>query len=219
MDQSVLGEPLLEVAKLIGLASLNLGKRESYESEALFDPVFNWDTASKPCFQLKLNEERIYELLAGKSTAVFTVDGVVVDRWSMEASGGFRGNRLLACQKAGQPPNLRPQSLSISCNGEPIESIDLAAFGLDEPFLIFDLSNWRKSRCERNAATKPRLRRGLRCGYERSRRDLCEGKRPVGVIVSVVRSRRATQLKCGEDVVWEPQTFGVQNTATAYKSH
>jgi hypothetical protein len=136
---------LLEVAKLHRPRPVSISASDgSYESESLFEPVFNWDNASKPCFQLRLNEERVYELLAGKNAAVFTVDGVVVDRWSMDAGGVFRGNRLLTCQKAGQPSNMRPQSLSISCNGEPIETVDFAAFGFDDPFLIFDLASGGK---------------------------------------------------------------------------
>ena len=137
--------PLLEAAKLHRPRPVSISANDgSYESEPLFEPVFNWNNSSKPCFQLRLNEERVHELLRGKNTAVFAVDGVVVDRWSMDASGAFRGDRLLTCQKADQLSNLRPRSLSISCNGEPIETVDFATFGFDDSFLVFDLGTGSK---------------------------------------------------------------------------
>jgi hypothetical protein len=197
--------PLLEVAKLQRPRPQSAPPNgETYVSEAFFDPVFSWDTTSRPCIQLKLNEERIYDLLAGKSTAAFTVDGVVVDRWSMEAGGGFRGSRLLACQKTGQPPNLRPQNFSISCNGEPIESIDLAGLGLDEPFLIFDLSSGAK--VDANEVLEPNRDYALVCDGDMTvpGAQFAKGKGR-----SVFRLSRpltqTTQLRCGEDLVWEPR--------------
>lgn len=194
--------PLLEVAQLHRPRAIPVSADAI--SESLCDPVFNWDTASKPRIQLKLNEERIYELLTGKSTAAFAVDGVVVDRWSMEASGGFRGSRLLACEKAGQPPNLRPLSLSISCNGEPIESIDLAALGLDEPFLIFDLTTGAK--VDVNELLNPNRDYAVVCDADMNVPGSPFGK---GRGRSAFRLSRPltqkTQLKCGEDVVWEPR--------------
>lgn len=196
---------LLEVAKLHRLRPVSISANDdSYNSEALFEPVFNWDSASKPCFQLRLNEERVYELLTGKNTAVFTVDGVVVDRWSIDANGAFRGSRLLTCQKAGQLSNLRPQSLSISCNGEPIETVDFGTFGFDDPFLIFDLGTGGKV----DAREILQLNRdyALVCDTDLKIAGVTFVK---GKGRSVYRLGRPlteeTQLKCGEDVIWEPQ--------------
>ena len=203
---------LLEVAKLHRPRPVSISANDdSYNSEALFEPVFNWDSASKPCFQLRLNEERVYELLTGKNTAVFTIDGVVVDRWSMEASGAFRGNRLLTCEKVGQPPNLRPQSLSISCNGEPIETVDFGTFGFDDPFLIFDLGTGGK--VDASEILQPNRDYALVCDTDLKVAGVTFVK---GKDRSVYRLGRPlteeTQLKCGEDVIWEPQlsTFRVQ---------
>lgn len=112
--------------------------------------------------------------------------------------------RLLACQKTGQPPNLRPQSFSISCNGEPIESIDLAGFGLDEPFLIFDLSNGAK--VDANEVWEPNRDYALVCDGDMT---VAGAQFAKGRGRSVFRLSRpltqTTQLRCGEDVVWEPR--------------
>ena len=148
---------------------------------ALFEPIFNWDNRSRPYYQLQLNEERIYELLTGRTTATFAVDGVIVDRWSMDSSGAFRGSRLLTCQKADQPSNLRPQSLSISCNGEPIETGDFTTFGFDDPFLLFDLGSGE--RVDANELLQPNHDYALVCDSEPDscRREFCEGKRAIGL--------------------------------------
>ena len=203
---------LLEVAKLNRPRPVPISANDnSCNAEALLEPVFNWDNTSKPCFQLRLNEGRVYELLTGKDTAVFTVDGVVVDRWSIDPSGAFRGNRLLTCQKAGQLSNLRPQSLSISCNGEPIQSVDFATFGFDDPFLIFDLGTGAK--VEANEILQPNRDYALVCDPDLKVAGVASVK---GKGRSVYRLDRplteATQLKCGDDVIWEPQvsTFRAQ---------
>jgi hypothetical protein len=203
---------LLEAAKLHRPRRVSTsGSEASYGSEPLFEPVFNWDYTSKPCFQLRLNEERVAELLMGRNTAVFTVDGVVVDRWSMDASGSFRGSRLLACQKAGQLSNLRPQSLSISCNGEPIETLDFSTFGFDDPFLIFDLGTGR--RVDANEILRPNRDYALVCDPDLNVADVTFVK---GKGRSAYRLGRplteTTQLKCGEDMIWAPQvsTLGTQ---------
>lgn len=196
---------LLEVAKLHRPRPVSISASDvSYESEALFEPVFNWDNTSRPCFQLRLNEERVYELLTGKNTAVFAVDGVVVDRWSLDASGAFRGDRLLTCQKAGQPSNLRPQSLSISCNGEPIETVDFATFGFDDPFLIFDLGTGGK--VDANEILQPNRDYALVCDPDLNVAGVTFVKGKGRSVYRLCRPlTEATQLKCGEDVIWEPQ--------------
>jgi hypothetical protein len=196
--------PLLEVAKLHRPRLVAISANDvSYESEPLFEPVFNWDNTSKPHFQLRLNEERIYELLTGKNTATFAVDGVVVDRWSMDTSGAFRGDRLLACQKPGQPSNLRPQTLSISCNGEPIETIDFATFGFDDPFLIFDLGTGGK--VDTSEILQPTRDYAVVCDPDLNVAGVTFVK---GKGRSAYRLGRpltaAMQLRCGEDVIWEP---------------
>ena len=194
--------PLLEVAKLHRPRAIPVSA--DCISEPLCDPVFDWGTASKPRFQLKLNEERIYELLTGKKTAVFAVDGTVVDRWSAEATGGFRGSRLLACEKAGQPSNLRPMNLSISCNGEPIESIDLAALGLDEPFLIFDLASG--ARVDVNEILNSNRDYAVVCDADMNVPGSPFAKGRGRSVFRLIRPlTQNTRLKCGEDVVWEPR--------------
>jgi hypothetical protein len=51
---------LLEVANLRRPRPVSISANDdSYNSEALFEPVFNWDSASKPYFQFRLNEERV----------------------------------------------------------------------------------------------------------------------------------------------------------------
>jgi hypothetical protein len=151
-----------------------------------------------------LNEERVYELLTGKNTAVFAVDGVVVDRWSMDASGTFRGDRLLICQKADQPSNLRPRSLSISCNGEPVETADFATFGFDDSFLIFDLGTGGK--VDANEILQPNRDYAIVCDPDLNVPGATFVK---GKDRSVYRLARplteGMQLKFGEDVIWEPQ--------------
>lgn len=124
--------------------------------------------------------------------------------WSRDASGAFRGDRLLTCQKAGQPSNLRPQSLSISCNGEPIETVDFATFGFDDPFLIFDMGT--SGKVDVNEILQSTRDYALLCGPDLNVAGATFVK---GKGRSVYRLGRplteATQLKCGEDVVWEPQ--------------
>lgn len=142
-------------------------------------------------------------MLAGKNSAVFAVDGVVVDRWSLESSGGFRGSRLLSCQKAGQPPNLRPQSFTISCNGEPIESAEFAAFGLNEAILLFDLANG--TNIDPNGVLEPNREYALICDpdmrvpevqfVKTKQRSAYRLNRPL---------TQATQLLCGDAGLWEP---------------
>lgn len=205
---------LLDVAKIYRPRPVSISANgDPCNSEPLFEPVFNWDSASKPCFRLQLNEERVYDLLAGKDSAVFTVDGIVVDRWSMEASGAFRGNRLLTCERAGQPSNLRPRSLSISCNGEPIETADFGTFGFDDSFLLFDLGTGGK--VEANEILQPNRDYALVCDPDLKVAGVTFVK---GKGRSAYRLGRplteATQLKCGEDVIWEPQlsTLKAQRT-------
>jgi hypothetical protein len=201
---------LLDVVKVHRPRSAAISSDSGADTlDALFEPVFNWENSSRPCFQLRLNEERIYELLTGRNTATFAVDGAVVDRWSMNSSGAFRGNRLLTCQRTDQPPNLRPQSLSISCNGDPIETGDFTAFGFDDPFLIFDLRSG--GRVEANELLQPNRDYALVCDSDLTVPGVTFVKGKGRSVYRLVRPlAESMQLKCGDDVVWEPRLSASQ---------
>jgi len=108
-------------------------------SEPLCDLFLRWDYPAKPQLSLLLNEEQIYEMLVGRDTATFAIDGRVVERWTLQEAGAWRGRRELPCQPAAAKPNLRPNRLSVSSEGEPLEEVDLFEIGMGEPLLIFDL--------------------------------------------------------------------------------
>jgi hypothetical protein len=198
-------DSLLDVAKVRRPRPIYaISAEDGSNSESLFEPVFSWANSSKPFFQLRLNEERISELLTGKNSAVFTVDGVVVDRWSRDADGELRGSRLLACQKTGQAPNLRPQSFSISCNGEPLETADFSALGFDEPFLLFDLLSG--TRIDVSDALQSNRDYAVVCDGDLKIDDVpfARGKGRSAYRLSRPLTE-ATRLKCGEDTIWEPR--------------
>ena len=98
-----------------------------------------WEYPAKPELSLRLNEERIYEILGGRDSATFAVDGRVVDRWTLQEGGGWRGRRNLPCQAEGAKHNLRPCLLSVSSEGKLLEEVDLLEMGMSEPLLLFDL--------------------------------------------------------------------------------
>lgn len=110
-------------------------------SEPACELLFRWGYPAKPQLSLRLNEERVYEILGGCDTAVFAIDEQVVDRWTVQESGGWRGNRELPCQRQGAKHNLRPKLLSISSEGKLLEEVDLSEMGMGEPLLIFDLES------------------------------------------------------------------------------
>lgn len=111
--------------------------------EPLCEPILQWDDhQARPSLSVRLNEDRICEVLAGRDAAVFVIDGAVVGRWMAKPDGGFSGERQLVCKGSGGLPDLRPQCLTISCNGEPVETVDLADLKLTAPFLLFDLSTF-----------------------------------------------------------------------------
>lgn len=122
--------------------------------DRLIEPVCNlllrWEYPSKPEFSLQLNEEQIYEILGPAETAIFMIDERVVDRWTAQENGGWRGKRDLPCQPLGARTNLRPTLLSISTEGKLLEEIDLFELGIGEPLLIFDL----KLRTQVNLASR-----------------------------------------------------------------
>jgi len=111
-------------------------------SESICEPVLHWNEfASSPCLVLRLNEEMITEILGDSETAVFSIDGKIVDRWTVQDGKVWRGRRDLPCQPPGSKPNLRPRFLNISGRDQPLEQFDLFEIGLGEPLLLFDLSN------------------------------------------------------------------------------
>ncbi len=99
--------------------------------EPLCEPILHWDYPHKPRLILRLNEERFCDLLVGFDTATFAVDDRVVDRWTAQEGGGWRGKRELPCQPEGvSKSNLRPRLLSISSGDTPIIEMDLSDSGL-----------------------------------------------------------------------------------------
>lgn len=108
-------------------------------NEPLCETILRWEYPAKPQLSLCLNEERIYEILSGCNTAIFAIDRRVVDRWTAQEGGGWRGSRELPCQPQGAKPNLRPNLLTISSEGKLLEEVDLFEIGLGEPLLVFDL--------------------------------------------------------------------------------
>ena len=133
---------ILEVARLRLQRQVSISQPSNeWTDEPLCEPIMRWEPhQARPSFFIRLNEDRICEILAGKDAAVFAIDGTVVGRWTSISDGGFSGERQLVCKGSGGIPNLRPQCLTISCNGEPIETVDFADLKLTDPFLIFDLS-------------------------------------------------------------------------------
>ena len=117
-------------------------------TEPICEMLLRWEYPSKPELSLQLNEERAYELLGEAETAIFAVDGQVVDRWTAQEAGGWRGRRILPCQRPGAKPNLRPKLLSISNEAELSEEIDLFEMGMAEPLLVFDLKLGRQVNLE-----------------------------------------------------------------------
>jgi hypothetical protein len=108
-------------------------------SEAICEMLLRWEYPLKPELFLQLNEEHIYEILGEGETAVFAIDGRVVDRWTAQESGEWRGKRVLPCQPPGAKTNLRPKLLSISSEGKLLEDTDLVEMEMCEPLLVFDL--------------------------------------------------------------------------------
>lgn len=169
------------------------------------EPVLQWGAdQSKPSLSLKVNEDRICEVLAGRDSAVFTIDGGVVGRWSSIAGGGFRGERLLTCRTVGGGPNLRPQYLTISSNGEPVETMDLADIGLAEPFLLFDLTTGAK--VDPAANLNPSRDYVLVCDPDMSIPGVQPLKAKNRAVFRLFNPLPAdTRLVCADAVCWEPQ--------------
>jgi hypothetical protein len=135
---------LLKAAKLRpNRARVLLGASKTVDrsDDPVCEPILRWEHLSKPQLSLQLNDERIYEILGESDSAIFAIDGRVVDRWTAQESGGWRGKRELPCQPEGAKPNLRPSLLCISSEGKLLDEIDLSEIGMGEPLLAFDLEN------------------------------------------------------------------------------
>src|ERR1017187_9127214 len=124
--------------------TLDLEEILDRSNEPVCEMLLRWEYPSKPELSLHLHEEQIYEILGVAETAIFEIDGRVVDRWTAQESGGWHGKRALPCQPPGAKPNLRPKLLSISNEAELSEEIDLLEMGMAEPLLVFDLKLGRQ---------------------------------------------------------------------------
>ena len=133
---------ILEVAKLRLQRQPAIPKASAGGvEEPLCVPILQWDAhQARPSLSIRLNEDRVSEILAGRDAAVFAIDGTVVARWMALPNGKFSGERQLTCKGPGGLPSLRPQCLTISSNGESLETMDFADITLTDPFLLFDLS-------------------------------------------------------------------------------
>jgi len=107
--------------------------------ELVCEIFLKWEYPAKPELSVKLNEEQIREVLGEAETAVFGIDGQVIDRWTLQENGEWRGRRDLPCQRAGSKPNLRPGLLTVSSEGELLKEIDLRELGMGAPLMVFDL--------------------------------------------------------------------------------
>ena len=110
-------------------------------NEPVCEPILRWEHPSPPQLFLRVNQERIYEILGEAHTATFAVDGRIVDRWTAQDGGGWRRKSELPCQPDNARPNLRPRLLSINSAGELLAEIDLYDAGMGEPLVVFDLGN------------------------------------------------------------------------------
>ena len=135
---------LLKAAKLRTARTFNaaaITETVDPSSEPVCEPILRWEYSSLPQLFLRVNEERIYEILGEADTAIFAVDGRIVDRWTAQEGGVWRRKGELPCQPDNARPNLRPKLLSISSKGKLLEEIDLLEMGTGEPLMIFDLGS------------------------------------------------------------------------------
>lgn len=108
--------------------------------EDICEPRIEWLTSVRPRLVLRLNEERVSELLADADSAAFAVDGRITARWTAH-EGSWIGPKTIPCDPdgVGGKPNFSPKMLSISSGeGKPIAEVDLTELELGEPFKIFD---------------------------------------------------------------------------------
>jgi len=174
--------------------------------EPLCEPILRWDYPEKPHLILKLNEEMIYDLLVGFDTAIFAIDGRIIDRWSVQEGGDWRGKRELGCQPTGAASsNLRPRLLSVSSGDTPVIEIDLLDLGLlGEPLLIFDLGTGRQR--DPSAKMDPDRNYAVLCDPDMHvpNARFSKGKDRSAFLLN--RPLAAdTQVICGGVPYWQPQ--------------
>ena len=125
--------------------SPSLGSSRPATIDAACEPVcelaLRWEVASKPHFHLRLNSDRVCEILGPSRKAQFAVDGAPVGTWVALEGGDWRGERELPCEPKLSPANLRPGLLTISGDNELLEEVDLFDLGSDETLAIFDLKS------------------------------------------------------------------------------
>lgn len=110
-------------------------------SEPICELSIQWPEGSKPRLQLRLDRDRVSEILTGKQKAAFAVDGLPVGTWVAAEGGGWHGAELLPCEPERRPANLRPGFLAITGDGEILEEIDLSDLRTKDALLIFDSTN------------------------------------------------------------------------------
>jgi hypothetical protein len=111
------------------------------QMDGICEPLLRWQYPSKPRLFLRLNDEKVRDILAGSDCAVFSVDGRIVGRWTAHSQDQWSGTRLLPSEPDSLKgrPNLRPKLLFITTDeGKPLAEVDLQDLGTDEPLLLFD---------------------------------------------------------------------------------
>lgn len=173
-------------------------------NEPVCELLLRWEYPAKPQLSLRLNEERIYEILGGCDTATFAIDERVVDRWTAQESGGWRGKRELPCQPQGAKHNLRPNLLSISSEGKLLEEVDLFEMGMGEPLLIFDLESG--SLVSLTSRLNPRKDYALICDTDLSVPDVTQALKLKDRAAYRLASpwRQDLRVVCDGLTYWEP---------------
>jgi hypothetical protein len=107
--------------------------------EPVCELALRWEAGSKPQFRLRLNDDRVCEILGASRKAQFAVDGTTVGTWVAQEGGDWHGERELPCEGRLAPANLRPGLLTISGDSKLLEEVDLSDLGTSETLTIFDL--------------------------------------------------------------------------------
>jgi len=176
---------------------------------ALCEPKLVWENGW-PALRLSFHENQIRDLLEDHEAAKVVVDRQVVDRWTRQESGQWRGRLSgVPCQKEGAKPNLKPQLLSINSGDALVVEIDLGSeLGLNEPLLVFD------------AASGERRASSATLDVRREYAFLCDpdmevvGARPPWKSKERLVYRLAPPLSaevvvlCGGEPYWQPQIAG-----------
>ena len=121
-------------------SAFSASARADSTSEPVCELALRWDAALKPRFRLRLNDDRVYEILGASRKAQFAVDGVPVGTWTVSDGGEWRGERELPCESTRSPvANLRPGILTISADNKLLAEVDLSELGTNETLAVFDL--------------------------------------------------------------------------------